>query len=82
MWRAMAPRFPAWPDTLGEVTRLTMPTLVVVGDEDETMRAQCEALAAAIPGARLEVLAGVRHSPQLEATDRSLAVLTAFLEAL
>lgn len=82
MWRAMAPRFPDWPDTLGEVGRLDVPTLVVVGAEDDQMLDQCRALAAAIPGARLEVMADVRHSPQLEAPDRTLAILEAFLESL
>lgn len=82
MWTALAPRFPAWPDTLDEVGRLEVPTLVLVGAEDETMRPQCERLGAAIPGARLEVLAGVRHSPQLEDADRCWAVLRTFLAGL
>jgi pimeloyl-ACP methyl ester carboxylesterase len=83
MWLAMAPRFPAWPDTLGELRAagLDMPVLVVVGSEDETMRAQCEELAAAIPGARLVVMDGLRHSPQLEAPDAFLDVLVSFLGA-
>ena len=82
MWTAMAPRFPAWPDTLDEVAGLDVPTLVLVGAEDETMRPQCERLAAAIPQARLEVLDGVRHSPQLEATERCWDALASFLRTL
>jgi len=81
MWTAMAPRFPVWPDNLDEVAAIAAPTLVLVGDEDKAMRPHCERLAKAIPGARFELLAGVRHSPQLEAPDRTLAVLADFLGA-
>lgn len=82
MWTAMAPRFPGWPDTLAEVAAIGVPTLVVVGSDDETMRPHCERLATAIPGARLEVLDGVRHSPPLEATDRCWDALARFLDTL
>ncbi|MGH9226561.1 MAG: alpha/beta fold hydrolase [Acidimicrobiales bacterium] len=80
MWMAMAPRFPAWPDTLDEVRSLDVPTLVVCGSEDETMGPQCEALASAIPGARLAVIEGTRHSPQVEDPERTLAALRRFLD--
>ena len=79
MWTAMAPRFPVWPDNLDEVTAIAVATLVVVGDEDKTMRPHCERLAAAIPGARFALMEGVRHSPHLEAPDRCRAVLAEFL---
>ena len=82
MWTAMAPRFAAWPDTLDEVAGLDIPTLVLVGAEDETMRPQCERLAEVIPGARLEVVAGTRHSPQLEDPERCWAALSRFLDDL
>ncbi|MCA1692490.1 MAG: alpha/beta hydrolase, partial [Actinobacteria bacterium] len=82
MWLAMAPRFPDWPDTLSEVGSLSIPTLVIVGEDDATMRADCERLAAAIPGARLEVLAGTRHAPHLEAPDSWWGPVAAFLEGL
>jgi pimeloyl-ACP methyl ester carboxylesterase len=82
MWAAMAPRFLEWPDTLAAVAQIDVPTLVLVGEEDDTMRGQCQELAAAIPGARLDVIDGVRHSPQLEAPDRCWAALAAFLDGL
>ncbi len=81
MWTAMAPRFPVWPDNLDEVAAIAVPTLVVVGDQDKTMRPHCERLADAIPGARFVLMDGVRHSPHLEAPDRCLAVLSDFLDA-
>lgn len=79
MWKTMVHRFPEWADTLPAMAAVQLPILVVVGSEDETMRAQCEELAAAIPGARLKVLGGVRHSPHMEAPERCLAVLREFL---
>lgn len=56
------------------------PTLVIAGALDPTGRARAEAVAAGIPGARLETLAGAGHAPHLEAPTifRSLAV--AFLK--
>jgi pimeloyl-ACP methyl ester carboxylesterase len=51
-------------DRLGEVG---VPTLVVVGDLDtpRTLEA-ADALAAGIPGARLEVVGGTAHLPNME----------------
>ena len=82
MWLAMAPQFPDWPDTLADITTLDVPTLVVVGEEDETMRGHCERLAGTIPGAAFALVPGTRHSPQLEAPDRFWPVVLAFLDQL
>jgi pimeloyl-ACP methyl ester carboxylesterase len=63
-----------------EIGRITAPTLVIVGDSDvATPRAKAEAIAAAIPGARLEVLPDVGHVSTLEAPDPISAMLVAFL---
>ena len=78
--RAMAARTPA--DTLArhadailawlgtrapDLTRLTLPVLVVGGSDDVlTPPAQADAVAAALPTARLEVLAGAGHSLPIE----------------
>jgi pimeloyl-ACP methyl ester carboxylesterase len=80
MWTAMAPRFPEWPDTLEEVRALAVPTLVVVGSEDSTMRPHCERLAAAVPSARLAVIDPAGHSPQIEQPARCIEEIVAFLE--
>ena len=80
MWLAMAPSFPAWPDTLVGVSTVAVPTLVVVGEEDETMRPHCERLAETIPNASFVLVPGTRHSPQLEAPDRFWPPVLAFLD--
>ena len=63
--------------TLAEVR---VPTLVLVGAEDVlTPPAESEAMAAAIPGARLEVVPRAGHLANLERPDAVNAALAAFL---
>jgi 2-succinyl-6-hydroxy-2,4-cyclohexadiene-1-carboxylate synthase len=52
------------------------PTLVIAGALDPAGRARAERIAAGIPDARLEVIAGAGHTPHLEtpSTFRSLAL--------
>jgi 3-oxoadipate enol-lactonase len=66
---------------LTETTRrLRLPTLVLVGDQDEaTPRASAEALRDAIPGARLVILPGAAHIPTVE---QPAAVTDALLDFL
>jgi len=60
-----------------------LPTLVVVGEQDElTPPAGHEAMAAAIPGAKLAVIPGAGHLPPLEAPETVTHVLAAFLRQL
>ena len=62
---------------------LAMPTLVVWGDLDTiTPLPQGTELAQLIPGARLEVLSGVGHIPQIENPQRFNGVLVKFLSSL
>ncbi|MEO7229372.1 MAG: 2-succinyl-6-hydroxy-2,4-cyclohexadiene-1-carboxylate synthase [Candidatus Limnocylindrales bacterium] len=64
----------------GRLAGIRTPTLVIAGALDHTGRARAEAVAAGIPGARLETVAGAGHAPHLETptTFRSLAL--AFLK--
>jgi pimeloyl-ACP methyl ester carboxylesterase len=49
-------------DSYGRLRSLSVPTLVVHGDEDQMLDAvNGDLLASLIPGARLELLAGVGH---------------------
>lgn len=67
----------AEPDAL---TRLTARTLVAVGNRDkQEFRRGAEILAAAIPGARLEIIEGAGHLAPLETPDRFKELLLDFL---
>ena len=60
-----------------------LPTMVVVGEEDAMTPVDlARAMASAVPGARLEVIAGAGHLPPLEAPADVNAVLLDFLKSL
>lgn len=59
-----------------EVGAISVPTLCIAGTEDRSVTPdQVEALARAIPGARLEIMEGVGHLPPLEAPLRVAALI-------
>jgi len=66
-------------DRLDPLRGLDVRTLVVVGEEDEGFLGPSERLAAAIPGAVLEVIADAGHSPQEDRPDEWLRVVRAHL---
>jgi pimeloyl-ACP methyl ester carboxylesterase len=56
-------------------------TLVVWGDRDQVVPRGCaEVYANAIPGARLEVIAGAGHRPEIEDRARFVDLVSAFLD--
>jgi 3-oxoadipate enol-lactonase len=66
-----------------EIGAITAPTLVISGDADAaTPIAEAEAIAAAIPGARLEVLPGIGHMSTLEAPAAITHLMTGFLDSV
>lgn len=68
-------------DLRGEVERLAMPVLVLVGDGDEaTPPAMARELAGLVPGAEYEELPGLAHVPQLQDTGRFMPAIQGFLE--
>jgi 3-oxoadipate enol-lactonase len=68
------------PDAGPGLSAVTVPTLVLVGDEDiPTPIADAEFLARHIRGARLEILAGAGHLSNLERPEAFTAALTRFL---
>lgn len=68
------------PDRTHTLSRVSVPTLVICGAEDAlTPPADSEAIAATIPGARLEVIPGAGHLSNLEQPTRFNDVLRAFL---
>ena len=63
--------------------RLSAPTLIVWGARDSQLaRADQEAMAAEIAGARLVIYPDVGHRPVIEAPERIAADLTALSDAL
>ncbi len=76
--RGMAGR----PDSSPLLPSLSVPALVVTGDADRLIPpAESRAMAAAIPGAHLEVMAGVGHMPQVEQPAGLSGLLVEFAAA-
>jgi 3-oxoadipate enol-lactonase len=69
-------------DRLLALAAVAVPTLVMVGELDADFIAPSAALAAAIGGARHDVLAGGGHSPQFESPDEWWTSLSGFLAGL
>jgi pimeloyl-ACP methyl ester carboxylesterase len=70
-------------DTLDRLGAITVPTLVVVGEQDLlTPPDQAKAVADAIPGARYELVTGPgsSHCLHIERPDDLLKVVAGFLE--
>lgn len=67
-------------DLRPQLAGMVLPALVLVGEMDEaTPAAMSVELAAGLPNARLEVLSGLAHVPQLQAPERFLAAISAFI---
>jgi len=69
-------------DLRGEVRTVRVPALVVVGEQDEaTPPPMSHELAALLPDARLKVIPGCAHVPQLQAPQIFLETIADFLPA-
>ena len=76
--RAIMARIDSRP-RLGEIR---VPTLLIWGEKDGiTSRAHHDEILEAIPGARLEVVAGAGHLPTVEAPEVVVSLLTDFIDA-
>lgn len=68
-------------DLADKVGAIRLPTLVVVGDEDgSTPPELVRQTAAAIPGARFEIISGAGHIPSIEQPETLVKLLTGFLK--
>lgn len=65
----------SYPSELEAVAALDLPVTVIVGEDDVGLRSGADQLAAAIPGAHLEVIPGAGHSPQEDAPQLWLDAL-------
>jgi pimeloyl-ACP methyl ester carboxylesterase len=71
------------PDSTALLPSINVPTLVVVGQEDElTPPAQARAMAAAIPSASITVIPGAGHITPLEAPIAVSRLFAEFLEGV
>jgi pimeloyl-ACP methyl ester carboxylesterase len=61
---------------------IRVPTLVIVGDQDQPFVAPSEYMAKKIPGARLAVIPGAGHSSNLDQPEAFNRVLREFLAGL
>jgi len=68
-------------DASGELARVTMPTLVLVGERDRPNTSLAQALAGALPDARFEVVPGAGHAANVDAPAVVSTALRAFLDA-
>lgn len=66
MWATLIREIRDQPDQLAELAGVGCPTLVTVGEQDKPFVGVSRAMAAAIPGAELVVVADAGHSPQFE----------------
>ncbi len=71
------------PDSFPLLPTLNIPVLVLVGEDDQiTPRERAQAMADAIPGARLVVIPGAGHLPPMEQPETTTRVLSEFLGSL
>jgi pimeloyl-ACP methyl ester carboxylesterase len=61
---------------------VAVPTLIIVGDQDQPFLAPSQYMAKKIPGARLEVIKNAGHSSNLDQPDAFNRVLRDFLDHL
>jgi len=79
MYAAMATVLANRPDRLDAVAAITVPTLVIVGEEDRNFIGPSRRLAETISEAQLAVIPNAAHSPQFENPEAWYQALTEFL---
>jgi 3-oxoadipate enol-lactonase len=82
MWGTIARELAYQPDDLPALAALTVPLLILVGDQDEPFMLAAKLMKEAIPSAELAVVPNAGHSPQFENPQEWIAALTGFLAAL
>ena len=71
------------PDRSGELSAISVPTLVIVGDSDAiTPPAAAESMVNKIPGAQLVVIRGAGHMSPMEQPEQVNRAIRAFLDEL
>jgi pimeloyl-ACP methyl ester carboxylesterase len=71
------------PDSTPALAGIGVPTLIVHGEEDQVIpKSEAEAMAAAIPGSTLHLIAKAGHLPNLEQTAEFNRVVAGFIKSL
>jgi pimeloyl-ACP methyl ester carboxylesterase len=65
---------------LGRLASLTVPTLIVCGENDEPFLQPSREMEAAIPGSELTIIAGAGHAPATETPAEFNRTLAGFLD--
>lgn len=74
---------PLDPPAAPRLREIAVPTLVIMGDEDEPMvNRACEMIAAGVPGARKVVMHDTAHAPNIERPDEFNRIVRDFLHTL
>jgi pimeloyl-ACP methyl ester carboxylesterase len=79
MWSAIATDIATQPDGLSALADVSLPTLVLVGEQDESFIEASFQLADVLPDARLVVIPDAGHSPQFENPSAWYAAVSGFL---
>jgi 3-oxoadipate enol-lactonase len=79
MWATMAREIVHQPDQLALLAGVRCPTLVIVGEQDESFVTPSHEMAAVIPGAELVVVQNAGHSPQFENATEWFTAVDGFL---
>jgi 3-oxoadipate enol-lactonase len=82
MYAAMVTEMLSQEDRLDALRSLSVPTLVLVGEQDRPLVGASKRMAEAIPGARLAIIPDAGHSPQVEAPEAWAEVVRGFLASL
>jgi pimeloyl-ACP methyl ester carboxylesterase len=75
-------RLPSVIELAPRLARLDVPTLIVAGEQDAAALPTARELAAALPNARLEIVAGAGHVVNLAQPERTSTLLREFLAGL
>jgi pimeloyl-ACP methyl ester carboxylesterase len=81
MWATLARAIRDQPDELAALAGVAVPTLVLVGEQDDPFLDVSRAMATTIPGAQLVVIPAAGHSPQFENPSAWLGAVERFLDA-
>jgi len=79
MWIAMIEEIRDQPDELAELAGVTVPALVIVGEQDTPFVKVSRRMAETLPDADLALIPDAGHSPQFENPGAWLAALEGFL---